>query len=283
MDCKVNGLLSCILFPILYTPCLQLSMKIGVLLKQTPDTETKIKIKPDASGIDEGDIKWVINPYDEYAVEEALRLKDAAGGGEVVIVTAGIKRATEAMRQALAMGADRGIRMDTEGIELDSYTLSIILSKAITQENFDIVFAGKQAVDDDCVQVAHGVATLLDWPCVWPCEHYELSGDKKVLTVTRPVAGGIKEIIEMTLPGILCCDKGEHEPRYASLPGIMKAKSKPIQELKAADLLGGETPKVKWGSFSLPPERKAGRILKGEPEEVCAELVKLLREEAKVI
>lgn len=258
-------------------------MKIGVLLKQTPDTETKIKIKPDASGIDETDIKWVINPYDEYAVEEALRLKEAAGGGEVVIVTAGIPRAVESMRQALAMGADRGIRIDTEGLSLDNYMVSAVLTKAVEKENFDLIFAGKQAVDDDCVEVAHGVATLLNWPCIWPAEHYALSGDKKVLTVTRPVAGGIKEIMEMTLPGIVCCDKGEHEPRYASLPGIMKAKGKPIVEMKAADLLGGEAPKVKWTNFSLPPERKAGRILKGEPEQVCVELVKLLREEAKVI
>lgn len=258
-------------------------MKIGVLLKQTPDTETKIKIKPDALGIDESDIKWVINPYDEYAVEEGLRLKEAAGGGEVVIVTAGVSRAVESMRQALAMGADRGIRIDTEGLNLDNYAIAVVLAKAIAKENFDCVFAGKQAVDDDCVQVVHGVATLLDWPCVWPAEHYELSADKKVLTVTRPVGGGLKEILEVTLPGIVCCDKGEHDPRYASLPGIMKAKSKPITECKAADLLGGETVKVQWTNFGLPPERKAGRILKGEPEEVCAELVKLLREEAKVI
>lgn len=258
-------------------------MKIGVLLKQTPDTETKIKIKPDASGIDESDIKWVISTYDEYAVEEALRLKDAAGGGEVVIVTAGSKRAADSMRQALAMGADRGIRIDTEGVTLDSYTTAVVLSKAVQTENFEILFAGKQAVDDDCVQVAQMVATALDWPAIWPAEHIELGADKKSVTVTRPVAGGVKEIMEMQLPGVLCCDKGEHEPRYASLPGIMKAKSKPIAELKAADLLAGETPKVKWLNFSLPPERKAGKILKGEPEAVCAELVKLLREEAKVI
>lgn len=258
-------------------------MKIGVLLKQTPDTETKIKIKPDASGVEESDIKWVINPYDEYAVEEALRLKEKASAGEVVLVTAGVPRAVEAMRQALAMGADRGIRIDTQGLEMDHYAVAVVLSKVVAQENFDVVFAGKQAVDDDAVQVAFGVATLLDWPCIWPAEHYELGADKKTFTVTRPVAGGTKEIMEMQLPGIVCCDKGEHEPRYASLPGIMKAKSKPVAELKAADLLGGETPKIKYSNFALPPERRAGKILKGEAEEVCAELVRLLHEEAKVI
>lgn len=260
-----------------------MTMKIGVLLKQTPDTETKIKIKPDAAGIEEADIKWVINPYDEYAVEEALRLKDAAGGGEVVVVTAGPPKAVEAMRQALAMGADRGIRIDTQGVELDHYTVAVILSQGLLKENFECVFAGKQAVDDDAAQVALGVATLLEWPCVWPAENYELSPDKKTFVVTRPVAGGTKEVMEMTLPGIVCCDKGEHDPRYASLPGIMKAKSKPIQEIKATDLLQGETPKIKYTNFSLPPERQAGKILKGEPEEVCSELVRLLHEEAKVI
>lgn len=258
-------------------------MKIGVLLKQTPDTETKIKIRPDGSGIDESDIKWVINPYDEYAVEEALRLKEAAGEGEVVIVTAGTKRAVDSMRQALAMGADKGIRIDTEGVATDNYTTALMLSKVVAREKFDIVFAGKQAVDDDGVQVAHGVSAELDWPCVWPVEHIELGGDKKTVTVTRPVAGGIKEILEVTLPGILCCDKGEHDPRYASLPGIMKAKSKPIAELKAADLLEEAKPVVQFTHFALPPDRRPAKILKGEPEQVCAELVKLLREEAKVI
>lgn len=258
-------------------------MKIGVLLKQTPDTETKIKIKPDASGIDESDIKWIINPYDEYAVEEALRLKELAGGGEVVIVTAGVAKAVESMRQALAMGADSGIRIDTEGVELDNYTMALLLAKAVQEGNFDLLFAGKQAVDDDSIQVAHGVATRLGWPCVWPAEHYEFDLAKKQAKVTRPVAGGIKEILEVALPAVLCADKGEHEPRYASLPGIMKAKSKPIRDLKGAELLDGEKPKVKYQNFSLPPERKAGKILKGEPKEICKELVRLLREEAKVI
>lgn len=258
-------------------------MKIGVLLKQTPDTETKIKIKPDGSGVEESDIKWVINPYDEYAVEEALRLKEAAGGGEVVIITVGNARAVEAMRQALAMGADSGIRIDPEGVSLCNYTVAHLLAKAALEEKVDILFAGKQAVDDDAVQVAHGVATQLDWPCVWPVEQEALSGDKKIVTVTRPVSGGVKEILEVSLPAVLCCDKGEHAPRYASLPGIMKAKSKPIKERKAGELLGGESPKVKYSHFSLPPERQAGKVLKGEAEEVCSQLVKLLREEAKVI
>jgi len=259
-------------------------MKIGVLLKQTPDTETRVKIKPDGSGIEEGEIKWVINPYDEYAVEEALRLKEAAGSSEVVVISAGPKRSIDSIRQAMAMGADRAIHINTDGSFLDSYLTAVVLAKAVEKENFDIFFAGKQAVDDDNVQVSHGVARLLNCPCIWPVEHIELSGGGKSVTVTRPVSGGIKEIIEMTLPGIICCDKGEHDPRYASLPGIMKAKSKPVQEIPVATLVGGETAKVKWSGFTLPPERKAGKILKADDlEQVCDELIRLLREEAKAI
>ena len=258
-------------------------MKIGVLLKQVPDTETKIKVKPDASGIEESDIKWVINPYDEYAVEEALRLKEKLGAGEVVVISAGTKRSVEAMRQAMAMGADRGIRIDTEGVAADSYLTSVALAKVVTQENFNIVFAGKQAVDDDAVVVAHGVAESLGWPCVWPVEQTELSADQKSVTAVRPMAGGVKQVIEAGLPTVICTDKSERAPRYASLPGIMKAKSKPLQELKWADWVGAESPTVTYGNFTLPPERQGGKILKGEPEEICAELVRLLREEAKVL
>ena len=255
-------------------------MKIGVLLKQVPDTETKIKIRSDGKGIEEGEIKWVMNPYDEYAVEEALRLKEKAGG-EVVIITAGPQRAVEAMRQALAMGADRGIRIDTTGIDLDPYTTSVLLSSAVRNESFDILFAGKQAVDDDSAQVLIGVAEKLGWPHVSPVEKFQFSD--KTASLQRPVAGGMKEMIEAELPIVVGCEKGLNEPRYASLPGIMKAKTKPIAELKAGDLLGSEKPRLSITKYSLPPERKGGRVIPGEPEDAASELVRLLREEAKVI
>lgn len=257
-------------------------MKIGVLVKQVPDTETKIKIKADGSGIEEGEIKWIINPYDEFAVEEALRLKEKKDG-EVVIVTAGREKTQEAMRQALAMGADRGIRIDTEGLNLDPYTTAKVLAKACEAEKFDIIFAGKQAVDDDCGQVHIGVALMLGIPHVTPVEKFSISDDGTKVSLQRPVAGGMKETIESTLPLVIGSEKGLNEPRYASLPGIMKAKSKPIALLKAAEILGGEGVKMKAISYSLPPERKAGKIIPGEPEAAAHELVKLLREEAKVI
>lgn len=257
-------------------------MKIGVLLKQVPDTETKIKIKADGSGIEENEVKWVINPYDEYAVEEALRLKEKKGG-EVVIVTAGREKAVEAVRQALAMGTDRGIRIDTDGISLDPYTTAKVLAKACENEKFDIIFAGKQAIDDDCGQVHIGVAEMLSIPHVTPVEKFSISDDGTKVTLQRPVAGGMKEVVESTLPVVIGSEKGLNEPRYASLPGIMKAKSKPVAVLKAADLLSGESAKIKISSYNLPPERVAGKIIPGEPERAAEELVRLLREEAKVV
>lgn len=256
-------------------------MKIGVLLKQVPDTETKIKVKADGSGIEEGEIKWVINPYDEYAVEEALRLREKKGG-EVVIVTAGPARAAEAMRQAMAMGADRGIRIDAD-CALDPLTTARILAKACESEKFDILFAGKQAVDDDCGQVHIGVAEMLSLPHITPVEKFTLADDGTKATLQRPVAGGVKEIVETTLPAVIGCEKGLNEPRYASLPGIMKARAKPIAELKASALLAGEGIKIKTTSYELPPERQAGKMIPGEPEQAAEELVRLLREEAKVI
>ncbi len=258
-------------------------MKIGVLLKQVPDTETKIKIKSDNSGIEDSGIKWVINPFDEFAVEEALKLKEKAAGSEVVIVTAGPARAVEAIRTALAMGADRGVRIDTGSESFDSFQTAMLLSSVIKEENFDVVFAGKQAVDGDCAQVVQATSEFCGLPYVLPIEKFAPRGDLKGAVVERPVSGGIKELIDADFPAIFGCEKGLNTPRYASLPGIMKAKSKPVAEKRASDILGGETAKVSVTAWQLPPERQAGKKVEGEPEIVAEQLVKFLREEAKVI
>ncbi|MBI2092726.1 MAG: electron transfer flavoprotein subunit beta/FixA family protein [Deltaproteobacteria bacterium] len=257
-------------------------MKIGVLLKQVPDTETRIKLKVDKSGLEEGDIKWVINPFDEFAVEEALRFKEKAGG-EVVIVTLGPPRAVDSMRQALAMGADKGIRIDNVGAHLDLFMTAKVLAKVVEEEKFDIVFGGKQAVDDDCAAVIQYVSEFANIPHVSPIETFECSSDLKKATVQRPVAGGLKEIVEIELPCVLGCEKGLNNPRYASLPGIMKAKTKPIAEKKSADLIASGELKVQTAGWALPPERAAGKKVEGEPEIVVDQLVKYLKEEAKVI
>lgn len=255
-------------------------MKIGVLLKQVPDTETRLKLVPDGSGIDEATIKWVVNPYDELAVEEALRLKEKAGG-EVVIITAGPARAVEAIRTALAMGADRGIRIDTTGMILDTSMTAKILAAVVKEENFNIIFAGKRAIDDDCSQVVQAVSEEIGWASVPVIEKFELNGDKALVQV--PSGGGIKEVLEVGLPAVFGCEKDLNKPRYASLPGIMKAKSKPIQDKSAKDLLSGAGIKVETVRYSLPPERAAGRKVEGEADVVAEQLIKYLKEELRII
>jgi len=257
-------------------------MKIGVLIKQVPDTETKIRVKADASGIEVDGIKYIINPYDEYAVEEGLKTKEKAGG-EVVVLSLGPARCVEAIRTALAMGADRGIHIDDAGIPADSYVAAKILANACKNENFDVIFCGKQAIDDDAVQVVQMVAEFLNVPQVMIVEKIELKADKKGAEVHRRIGGGAKEVYDVDFPAVFGCEKGLNTPRYASLPGIMKAKTKPLAALKAGDLIGEAKPKTANVNFRLPPERKAGKILQGEPDQVAKELVKLLREEAKVI
>lgn len=258
-------------------------MKIGVLIKQVPDTETKIKINSGATGIEADGIKYVINPYDEYAVEEALKTKEKLGAGEVVLVSLGPARCIEAIRTGLAMGADRGIHVDDGGLPLDSFVTARILVNAVKSENFDLIFCGKQAIDDDSAQVVQMAAELLNLPQVMVIEKFDLREDKKGAVVHRRVGGGAKEVYDVDFPAVFGCEKGLNTPRYASLPGIMKAKTKPLAALKASDLMGDAKPRTVNVNYRLPPERKAGKVLQGEPEQVVKELVKLLREEAKVI
>lgn len=257
-------------------------MKIGVLIKQVPDTETKIRINAQATGIEQDGIKFIMNPYDEFAVEEALKTKEKAGG-EVVVVSMGPARCVEAIRTALAMGADRGIHVDDTGIPADSFVTAKVLAHICKTENFEAIFCGKQAIDDDAGQITQMVAEFLNVPQVMIIEKLELKADKKGAEVHRRVGGGAKEIYDVDFPAVFGCEKGLNTPRYASLPGIMKAKTKPLATVKAADNLGEAKPKTAWVNYRLPPERKAGKVLQGEPQQVVSELVKLLREEAKVI
>lgn len=258
-------------------------MKIGVLVKQVPDTETKIKIKADKSGIEEGDIKFVISPYDEHAVEEALKVKEKSGGGETIVISLGPDRVVEAIRTALAMGIDRGIHVNSEGKDFDSFTTARILSKVIQKEGIDVIFCGKQAIDRDNGQVAAMTAELLNIPQVIIVEKFDLSSDSRGAVVTRRVSGGAKEIYDVTFPAIFGCERGLNIPRYASLPGIMKAKSKPVNKLNASEYLDGAQNLVQFVNYQSPPERGEGKKLGGEPAEQAAALVKLLREEAKII
>jgi len=264
-------------------------VKIVTLVKQVPDTETKIKLLPDASGIDEEGIKWVMNPYDEFAVEEALRIKEKLGTGEVVVLCMGPDRALETIRTALAMGADRAIHLKEEAFfGGDSLSVAKALAAALKKEGFDLIICGKQAVDDDWSSVPSMVAQLLGIPLVNVVSQLEVEEGK--IKAWRDIEGGAKEVFEAPLPAMVSATKGLNEPRYASLPGIMRAKRKEVKVWGAADLelspdeIGANGAKVKITKWSLPPERQAGVVISdGEPIDKVRELIKWMKETAKII
>ena len=264
-------------------------MNIIVCLKQVPDTETQIKVGSDGKSIVTDDIKWVMNPYDEYGVEEALRIKEKFGG-EVTVVGLGPKRVTESIRTALAMGADKGMLISDEALEgSDSLAVAKALAAAIKELDYDLIFSGQRGVDDDMGVVGANIAELLDIPQLSVIDKVEVAEDGKSVKVNRPIEGSIL-VIESPLPALITAQKGLNEPRYASLPGIMKAKKKPFDEKTLSDLgldaaeFGEGARKVKVLEITPPPAREAGKIVEGEtPQEKAAGLAKLLHDEAKVI
>ena len=261
-------------------------MKILVLIKQTPDTETKIRLSGDGKSIEQGDVKYIINPYDEFAIEEALKLKEKLGTGEVVIASFGGESAKELIIKGLAMGGDRGLLISNSGVEnTDSLGTAKVLAGAIKNEKADIVFCGKQAIDDDNMHVSTMAAELLGWPHVNVVTKFELNGT--TARVEREVEGGQVEVYDVTLPALFGAHKSLNTPRYASLPGIMKAKKKPFDVKSPADV-GVDASSLKARSvikgFKYPPEKPKGKVFAGEPVEAMVEkVVKLLRDEAKVI
>ena len=264
-------------------------MNIIVCIKQVPDTETQIKIAQDGKSISESDIKWIMNPYDEFGVEEALKLKGKFGG-EVTVVGLGPKRVTESIRTALAMGADKGVLISDEALNgSDSLAVAKALAAAIKGLTYDVIFAGQRGVDDDSGLVGAALAECLDIPQISVITKLEVSDDGKTVKASRPVEGETL-VIEANTPVLLTTQKGLNEPRYASLPGIMKAKKKPLEEKSLADLglnaaeFGEGARKLKIVELTPPPQRAAGKIIEGEtPTEKAAQLAKLLHEEAKVI
>jgi electron transfer flavoprotein beta subunit len=264
-------------------------VNILVCLKQVPDTESLIKIAPDGKAIVTDNIKWVMNPYDEYAVEEALRIKEKHGG-EVTIIGVGPKRVTEAIRTALAMGADKGILVDDPALPgTDSLGTAKVLAAVIKDLEYDMVLCGKQGVDDDYGVVGSSLAELLGIPQVSVVVKLEVSEDGSMVKAHKEVEGGTF-VIEAALPVLITAQKGLNEPRYASLPGIMKAKKKPLDVKTIADLgmdaseVGESGAKIKIIRITPPEERAAGKIVEGEtPTEQAAQLARLLHEEAKAI
>lgn len=262
-------------------------MNIFVCVKQVPDTETKVQPNGDGSFIETNAIKWIMNPYDEFAVEQALLIKAANAGSTVTVVRVGGVKDTEALRTAMAMGADEAILVEADD-NLDSYSIAKALKGAIEKSDKtpDLLLCGKQGIDDDCLQVPQVLAEMMNLPSVSVIVGFEQNGDS--VTVKREIEGGALEVYDLKTPCILATNKGINTPRYASLPGIMKAKRKPMQQLSLSDVgVSADDRRVVYSGFELPPEKPPGKKFdatdEAEQAKVVAEVVGLLRSEAKVI
>ena len=249
-------------------------MKILVAVKRVIDYNVQIRVKEDGTGIVTENVKMSTNPPDDNAIEEAVKIKETGKATEVVAITIGEEKAQETVRKALAVGADRGIHVKAEGI-VEPLVVAKILQKIVDKEKPDLVFMGKQAIDDDCNQTGQMLAALLNWPQATFASKIGIKD--KVLEVVREVDEGL-ETIEVVIPAIVTCDQRLNEPRYASLPNIMKAKKKPIEQLNASDLGVDTKSRIEQIKVEEPPKRKSGIKVAN-----VAELVQKLKNEAKVI
>jgi len=249
-------------------------VNIAVCVKQVPDTETKIRIKPDKKGIEEGEINFILNPYDEFAVEEGLKVKES-NGGEITIISLGPDRVTSAIRSALAMGADRAIHIKTDDMPVDPRVTAAALVEVLKEGDFDLIFLGKQAIDDDHQQIGPIIAEMLGISSANVVTKLTISDNK--VQAERQIEGGF-ERIECETPAVITAQRGLNEPRYASLKGIMAAKKIPIEE-KSIELFAEQ---IEILEINYPPEKPPGKIV-GEGPEAVPELIRLLKEEAKVI
>jgi electron transfer flavoprotein beta subunit len=271
-------------------------MKLAVCLKQVPSTETKIRINTGTNRVDLSEVEWIINPYDEYAIETALRLKEKLPGTTVTAVTLGPERSRTALKTALAMGVDEAVHVQTDDAgELGPLACGRVLAAALAAPGpFDIIFCGKQAVDDDMAAVPQAIARYLDCPHVavvpaveWPGDGSPSPSEPGVRElVCRREVEGATEIVKVSLPCLVTVQKGGYEPRYPTLKGMMAAKRKEIPVRSIGDLgldpsALGRGPEIL--ADTLPPGRKPGRKLEGEAAELVPELVRLLTEEAKVL
>ena len=280
-----------------------MELKIVVIVRQTPDTEAKIQANASGNGIETSDIKWILNPFDEFAVEEAVQIKEATGA-ELIVLTVGPDRSVEALRTALAMGGDSSIHIKDESFgEMDSYALAkVIASKIKAMGDVDLIFAGKKWIDEESGQVAIQVAEELAIPQATLATRVAVDEGAKKVKVQSVIEGG-QRIVEMTFPALITCERGLNEPRYASLPGIMKAKKKPLEEvlIDSIDLeetgltqdgLGSAGSRIKVDSIDIPVIKRSLNIIKGEKadtvqadeiQKASENLAKLLREEAKIL
>ncbi len=251
-------------------------MKILVAVKRVPDPNATIKVRPDGAGIVADNVKYVVNPFCEIAIEEALRIKEKQGGAKVVLISVGGKVAQEQLRTGLAMGADRAILVVSEDA-VEPAVVSRVLKKLIESEQPELVLMGKQSIDDDSNVVGQMVAEMLGWAQATFASEVKLAPDTKSAVVTREVDGGLEDL-EIQLPAVITVDLRLNEPRYASLPGIMKARKKELKEIPLAEAGVNTVPTLKVHKFEAPAKREAGKKV-GSVDE----LVGLLHSEAKVI
>ncbi|PKO85154.1 MAG: electron transfer flavoprotein subunit beta [Betaproteobacteria bacterium HGW-Betaproteobacteria-12] len=250
-------------------------MKILVPVKRVVDYNVKIRVKADGSGVELANVKMSMNPFDEIAIEEAVRLKEAGIATEVIAVSCGVAACQETLRTALAIGADRGILVDCGDVDLQPLAVAKLLKALCDKEQPQLVICGKQAIDDDANQTGQMLAALQNWPQATFASKVVIAGGKA--TVTREIDGGL-ETLEITMPAVVSTDLRLNEPRYATLPNIMKAKKKPLETLKPADLGVDVTPRLTTLKVAEPAKRSAGIKVAD-----VAELVNKLRNEAKVI
>lgn len=257
-------------------------MRFYVCLKQVPDTESKIKVAADGLSIDPAGIKWVVNPYDEFAIEEAVKTRDANPGSQVHVICVGPKKRTvDAVRTALAMGADEGILVDAPE-SLDPMTTAQALAKVIQQEgDASLIFAGKIAIDDNAASVPQMVAEILGMPHASVVS--KITNGPENIVVERDAEGGAKEVLQLAKPAVIAANKGLNLPRYASLPGIMKAKKKVLKELDLAGLGVTVSSLIKVTAMQMPADKPAVKMIAGDSTQQTSELVRLLRDEAKVL
>lgn len=259
-------------------------MKILVAIKQVPDTATQVKLGADGVSIDTTGITWIVSPYDEFAVEEALRIKEKRGQGEVVAVSLGPERVKEALRSCLAMGCDRAIHLnDAAWANADTLLTARALAAVVKQEAPDLVLCGRQAIDDDMGAVPAQVAEILGWPCAYWIMEAVVDAAGKTVRAGRQVEGAL-EVFDVPLPAIVSAQKGLNEPRYPTLKGIMGAKKKEIRDVRATDLgLAEAAPALVLAGLEALPPRPPGRVIQGDVATAVKELVRALREEAKAI
>lgn len=264
-------------------------MNIAVCIKQVPATESKIKPSPDGKDIDRTGLSYVVNPYDEFGVEEALKIKEQIGEGTITAISIGQEKTAEALRTCLAVGVDQAIHIKGAALAgSDAHAIARILTAVLQKEHYDLIFFGKQAIDDDSGAVGIHVAEMMHLPHVAAINKLEIIAGEKRAVAHRQIEGGT-EVIEIPLPAVFTCQKELNQPRYASLPGIMKAKQKPMAVLTLADLdipadsVGSVHAKISIHQITAPQARTAGKMIEGNPAEAVSALVRLLHEEAKVL